>query len=471
MSVEASSADLVRQCLERIARLDRAGPRYGAVLTLNPEAENEAERLDALRARSGPLGPLHGLPILVKDNIDVAGLPTSIGTKALKDWKPERDATVVARLKAAGAVVLGKTNLHEMALGGITASAAGGQTLNPYDPTRTPGGSSGGSGAALAAEFCFGALGTDTLNSLRSPASACGIVAIRPTHGLLPRTGLAPVSPSQDEVGPMARSVRDAAAMLDAMIGPVDPADPASALSLGRPQGGYLAGLAGATLEGARIGLLSNLVGRNGEQAEIGALVDAALRVFRAKGATVVAIDDDAFDTDRMLETLDVHLLEYREAFEAWLETVRPRPPLADLRAYAAAKAFDPSIAGPLEKLLRFARPTDAPDYLERRRRAGALRARVLGLFERHRLDAMVYPLQKCPTVKIGAGPQRDRSGMLSAATGLPAIDIPAGLTAGPPAVPVGIDLLGPPWSERRLLALAHAAQAALAISFPPLPV
>jgi len=446
----------VQESLARIAAEDRAGPGYRAILTLNADAAK-----DAGKAR----GPLAGWSVLIKDNIDVAGLPTSIGTKAFASWRPAKDATVVARLKAAGAIILGKTNLHELALAGTTASALGGQTLNPRAPGRTPGGSSGGSAAALAAYFCRGALGTDTLNSLRSPASACGIAALRPTFGLLPRTGIVPVSPSQDAVGPMARNVGDVAALLDVMIGPPDPGDPANGLSIGQPQGGYVAAIQNATLGGARIGLLRHLFGRDADHQPVNDVLQGVFRKFREAGAALIEIDDPAFDSEMMIAELDVNLIEFREAFEAWLAGATPRPPITRLADLVARQDCHPSIAGALAKAMGYARATDAPDYLLRRRRAMALRQRVLARMSVHRLDALAYPLQQRLVVKIDEPQQRDRNGILAAATGLPAIDIPAGAADG---VPVGLDLLGRPWSEARLIALAAAAETALMTSAGP---
>ena len=460
-----SARDAVERCLARIAASDRVGPDWRAVLALDPRARDAAERADEERRAGRVRGPLHGLPILIKDNIDVAGLPTSVGTKALGAWRPEQDASVVARLKAAGAIVLGKTNLHELALAGTTASALGGRTLNPHDPARTPGGSSGGSGAALALGYCDGALGTDTLNSLRSPASACGIVALRPTWGLLPRTGIVPVSPSQDVVGPMARDVATLAHLLDAMTGPPDPADPANGLSFGRPAGGYAAALDRGSLRGARLGVVAALFGRTAEQSEVTAIVRGALESLRRAGARLIEIDDPRFDTEAMIGACDVNLIEFREAFDAWAASARPRPPIADLTDLVGRGDCHPSIAEALAKAMRYARATEAPDYLARRRAAGALRAATLKVMAEHRLDALVYPLQKRPAVEIGRPVQPDRNGILAAATGLPAIDIPAGRTKAERPLPVGMDLLGQPWSEARLIALANSAERVLGVS------
>ncbi|HVR54845.1 MAG TPA: amidase family protein, partial [Pseudorhodoferax sp.] len=229
-----SCEQLVQAYLDRIAAYDRAGPTLRAVLSLNPHALKEARDLDA-RYRRDPatVGPLHGVPLVLKDNIDAAGMPTSCGNVALQHQQPRQDAFTVARLRAAGALVLAKANLQELARGGLTVSSLGGQTLNPYDLSRTPGGSSGGTGAALAANFALAGQGSDTGQSIRSPCSANSLVGVRPTRGLVSRAGVVPNSFTQDETGPMARTVRDAALLLDAMAG-YDPGDPITALGVGR---------------------------------------------------------------------------------------------------------------------------------------------------------------------------------------------------------------------------------------------
>ncbi|HEY0824703.1 MAG TPA: amidase family protein, partial [Ramlibacter sp.] len=228
-----STTELVSHYLARIAAYDRQGPALHSLLTVNPRALEEAQRLDALR-RAGRTGALHGIPVILKDNFDTHDMPTTGGSVAMRESRPARDAFVVRRLREAGALILGKANLQEFARGGVSVSSLGGQVRNPYDLTRSAGGSSGGTGAAIAADFALAGTGSDTGQSIRSPASACCLVGVRPTRGLVSRAGIMPNSLTQDEAGPITRTVRDAAVMLDVMAG-YDPQDPVTALAAGRP--------------------------------------------------------------------------------------------------------------------------------------------------------------------------------------------------------------------------------------------
>ena len=251
-----TAVDLVRFYLRRIAALDQMGPRLNAVIALNPRAEAVAASLDAERRRGTTRGPLHGIPVLLKDNLDTADLPTTGGCLALSGRVPRTDAFQVRRLREAGAVVLGKVNLHELALGLTTVSSFGGQTLNPYDLARAPGGSSGGSGVAAAANFAAFTLGTDTSGSIRIPASHNAVVGLRPTAGLSSRSGVIPFGHSQDTAGPIARNVADVAVVLDATVGH-GPADPVTAASEGKTPASYTSSLRADALRGARVGVLT----------------------------------------------------------------------------------------------------------------------------------------------------------------------------------------------------------------------
>ncbi len=224
---------LVQAYLDRIQAYDQAGPKLNVVIFLNPKALEEAAALDEhLRTTGKFVGPLHGIPVLLKDNVNTKDMPTTGGSLSLAGYMPATDATIVQKLRSAGAIILAKVNLHEFAIWGETVSSIRGQTLNPYDLTRTPGGSSGGTGAGLAANFAIAGIGTDTVNSIRSPASANSIVGIRPTLGLVSRAGVIPYSFTQDAAGPLARTVTDAAKLLNVLVG-YDPGDPATAWSIG----------------------------------------------------------------------------------------------------------------------------------------------------------------------------------------------------------------------------------------------
>src|SRR5208283_5144002 len=251
-----TSVRLVEAYLERIRACDQAGPKLNVVIFLNPRALDEAAALDEHFRRTGKfVGPLHGIPVLLKDNVNTNDIPTTGGSLSLAGYTPVTDAAITQKLRSAGAIILAKVNLHEFAIWGETISSQGGQTLNPYDLTRTPGGSSGGTGVAVAANFCTAGTGSDTVNSIRSPASANALVGIRPTKGLLSRAGIMPVSETQDAIGPIARTVADAARLLQVMAG-YDPNDPSTAWSVGNTPTDYASFLKQNGLRDARIGVL-----------------------------------------------------------------------------------------------------------------------------------------------------------------------------------------------------------------------
>jgi amidase len=296
---------IVQAYFDRIAAYDRKGPTLNSILTLNPMALVEADRLDAERATGAPAGPLHCVPLVLKDNYNTADLPTTGGSASLAGMRPPADAFVVAKLRKAGAIILGKSNMHEFALSGTTASSLGGQTLNPYDLTRTPGGSSGGTGAAVAANLALAGTGSDTVNSIRSPASANALVGIRPTKGLVSRAGIMPVSETQDAIGPIARTVADTARLLEVMAG-YDQNDPSTASSIGNTPVGYIQFLKPGGLRGARIGLLRTLLGNGPKHQEVNGVVATAMVALKNGGAELIEVDAPALDADRLNADNDI---------------------------------------------------------------------------------------------------------------------------------------------------------------------
>src|SRR5438034_8626915 len=280
-----TSEKLVQLCIARIQAYDREGPSLHAVMTLNPKALETARALDAERKAKGPRSPLHGIPVVLKDNYNTFDLPTTGGSILLEGSIPPVDAFLVKKLRDAGAVVLAKVNLSEFASGG-THSSLGGQSLNPHDLTRGPSGSSGGTGVAIAAGYAMVGMGTDTGGSIRGPSTSNGIVGLKPTHGLLSRSGIIPLALSFDTGGPMARSVYDVAAALGVMTG-VDAADPATKKSEGRFETDYTKGLNVGALKGARIGVARDFFGVD---ADVDWVIEAALEAMRQAAATVVDI-------------------------------------------------------------------------------------------------------------------------------------------------------------------------------------
>ena len=461
-----TSRQLVQSYLARIAAYDQAGPALNAIVLLNPKALDEADALDRERAARGPRGPLHGIPILVKDNYDTAGMPTSGGTLGLALLQPAADAFQVQKLRAAGAVILGKTTMHELAAGITTIASLTGQTRNPYDLQRVPGGSSGGTGAAVAASFAAAGMGSDTCGSIRIPAANQNLVGLRATRGLSSRTGVMPLSDTQDVAGPLARTVTDLALVLDATVGP-DPLDAVTAGAAAHVPRSYRDAFAGATLKGARIGVLRALFGTAPEDDEVGAIVRKALDAMKAQGAEVVEATVPGLDD--LLAESSVIADEFKFDLAAYLAT-HPGAPVKTL-----GEILDRGLNhDALEQTFRLRnQPTvrESEHYRQAMVKRRALRAAVDAVLEGQKLDVLVYPtLRRKPTL-IGEA-QIGTTCQLSATTGLPALSMPAGFTAD--GLPIGIELLGPAFSEPALLARAYAWEQAMSprrapFSTPPL--
>jgi amidase len=454
-----SSRELTEAYLARIAAFDQTGPALNAMIALNPRALADADALDRERAARGPRGPLHGIPLVVKDNFDTIDLPTTAGSIALKGSMPGRDAFQVRKLREAGAVIVGKTNLHEFARGITTVSSLGGQTRNPYDPTRNPGGSSGGTGAAVAASFAAAGLGSDTCGSIRYPAAENNLVGLRPTLGLTSRSGIIPLAHSQDVGGPLARTVRDVAVLLDATTGS-DPDDPVTTRPERRVAASYAGGLAAAALRGARLGVLTPYFGTTPEEARVSAIVRDAIRDMTAAGATAIDIADAELPT----ETEDVAIIRYEFKFD--LDDYLRRTPAAPVRTLAEVLekgAFHPSLEQAFRRSNEVA-SLDSDEYRAIVARNAQLRAALLERMENARLTALVYPTLRRTPARIGE-PQAGGNCAAAAATGLPAITVPAGFVDG---LPIGVELLGRPYSELELLRLALAYESATHHRRPP---
>jgi amidase len=463
---------LVQQYLDRIKAYDQQGPAINAMLFVNPKVLEQAEAMDKAFQRGAKLKPLQCIPLVLKDNFDTADMPTTGASLALKGMQPSRDAFTVARLRQAGALILGKTNMHELAITGITVSSLGGQTKNPYELTRTPGGSSGGTGAALAANFAAVGTGSDTVNSIRSPSSANSLVGIRPTRGLISRAGVIPCSFTQDAVGPITRTVADAAVMLDVMAG-YDPDDPVTALGVGKIPKTYTTFLNRTALKGARIGVLRTLFGTGPDHQEVNRVMAAALEVLKMQGATLVEVSDPAFDTSILVTDLDVQKWEFKYVFNNYIKTV-PNPPVHSLAEFMATGNYHKPT---LERFLASAEAQNdglnEPEYKDRRVRLDDLRVRLANTMAKDNLVALVYPHQKRLPVMIGDMNQAERNGILASITGFPAITVPAGFStptaSAPIGVPVGIEFLGQPFAEPQLLKIAYSfEQATHARKLPP---
>lgn len=464
-----TATQLVQGCLARIEAYDRRGPSLHAMITVNAAAAlAEAARLDAAFTEAGELaGPLHGIPVVLKDNFDTKDMPTTGGSMALKDARPAADAFVVDRLRRAGAIVLGKCNMTEFARGGISVSSLGGQALNPYDLARTPGGSSGGTGAALAAGFAVLGTGSDTGQSIRSPASACSLVGVRPTRGLVSRTGVMPNSFTQDEVGPIARTAEDAARLLDVMAG-YDPRDPVTALGVGKTSG-CAAALDAASLRGARIGLMTNLLGTQERHAVVNRVMEQVVRTMEAQGATVLRFDVPGYEALAANVSNDAY--EAAAAFDRYLARYGDTPPVASFRALVDSRSAHAFVQAALEAEASIGGP-DHPVCLERGRNRETLRILLAARMADLGLDAILYPLQRVLVVPAGERDQPERNGVLSHGTGFPAVTFPGGFSeptaTAPLGVPVGAELLGLDYSEGKLLSYAHAFEQAAQVRKAP---
>jgi amidase len=473
--------------LARIAAYDQQGPAINTVISHNRNALNEARALDAERRAGRVRGPLHGVPIVLKDNFNTSDLPTTGGSQLLEGSIPPSDAFVVRKLRDAGAIVLAKVNLSEFASGGGSVTGArdpailkagqitegfssmGGQTRNPHDPARGPGASSGGTGAAIAAVFAQFGLGTDTAGSIRGPSAANGVVGLKTTRGLVSRTGLLPLA-HYDTVGPIARSVYDIAMVLNVLAGP-DPADATTRLSAGRIQKDYTQFLKIGSLKGARIGIGRDFTGPDPESIRI---TEEAIVTLQALGAVVVdpiRFPDHLLQMKQPVFTL-VRNSEFKALIADYLKTLKPGYPrtLEEL----IAKAEDPKTAyrSP-EKLVALkysnavALDLNDPVYLAAKNEGyRAVTAGVEAIFEKYQLDALVYPTAnrpagllerpEAPPAAASAGPVvgGESASLFADETGFPDIIVPAGMTKA--GLPVTISFLGPAFSEPRLLGYAY---------------
>lgn len=466
---------LVEGYLARIEAYDERGPRLNALITVNPRALAEADAMDAAyRKNRAAVGPLHCVAVVLKDNYDTADMPTTGGSRTLAESRPPRDAFTVWRLREAGALILAKANLTELAMGGTTVSSLGGQTRNPYDLTRTPGGSSGGTGAAIAAGFALVGTGSDTGQSIRSPASANNLVGLRPTRGLVSRRGIIPFSLTQDEGGPIVRTVEDAARMLDVMAG-FDPEDPITAAGVGHVPPTYTAFLDRDGLRGARLGVLREYFGAASVHGEVNQVMQRAIEALRAQGAHVEDLVIPGLA--ELSAGMATAPFETRTALTRYLQSLGPAAPVKSLTALVAAGQFHPAIAGQLKEAESNVAGMASPEYAAIFVRRDRLRVAVLEAMARQRLDAVLYPHQRRLVAAIG-DEQLERNGVLSNGTGFPAITLPAGFSSptasAPLGVPIGLELLGRDWSEATLIRIGYAFEQAtrhrkLPASTPPL--
>ena len=470
---ELSSEMLVGWYIDRIEAIDRAGPELRSIIEINPDALTIARALDEeWETSGGPRGPMHGIPVILKANIDTADrMETTAGSLALKGHQASADAFLVSRLRDAGAVILGKANLSEWANFRSNRSSSGwssigGQTKNPYDPTRNPCGSSSGSGVSVAANLTAVAVGTETDGSVVCPSGVNGIVGIKPTLGLISRSGIIPIAHSQDTAGPMARTVRDAAILLTAMTGK-DPADPDSAAS--RDPEDYAAGLAADGLDGKRVGVISNYYGA-GSSPSIDRILEDSIAAIEAQGAEVIR--DIAVDVgDAYADELEVLYYEFKAGLNAYLadagtglETIDDVIEWNDANADTVMPFFGQEHM--IEAAARGGLDDEA--YIEALKGSrGATRDALDAAMAEHELDALIAPTNgpAWKTDHVNGDHFKLSSSSYAAISGYPNVTVPAGFVSG---LPVGLSFIGKRWDDKALIEIAYAFEQATKVRRPP---
>lgn len=462
--------ELVEAYLKRISVYDQA-TKLNAIVIVNPQALAEADRLDAEFKRTKKLRPLHGIPVIVKDNYDTEGLQTTGGSLALKGSIPPDDAYQVRRIREAGAIVLAKSNMAEWAFSPmLTESSIAGVTRNPYDLDRVPAGSSGGTAAAVAASFGAVGLGTDTGNSIRGPSSHNALVGIRSTMGLTSRDGIIPLYLRNDIGGPMARTVEDAVRVLEVIAG-YDPADPITKMSEGKKPKNYTRFLKKNGLKGARLGVFRRYIDAPATDPQIKALVAKAIEDLKAQGAIIV----DPFDVpDYEALTKDIWCNSFHYDVNNYLASLGEKAKYKNLTAIVESGLYSPYIERRLKDAIKTT-PQSAPcQDLYHDPRSIAFRDALLKAMEKDRLDAVIYPTWSNPPRKVGdlQSPAGDNSQILSPQTGFPAITVPMGFTYG--SLPAGLTFLGRAFSEPDLIRFVYAYEQATRHrrapeKFPPL--
>jgi Asp-tRNA(Asn)/Glu-tRNA(Gln) amidotransferase A subunit family amidase len=470
---ELTSRELVEWYLARIEAYDRDGPELNSIVTIASGARDRAAALDEAFAEDGFVGPLHGIPILVKDQAETAGLRTTFGSAVFDEYVPAEDATVVTKLKEAGAVVLGKTNLCDWAASWFGYSSAIGRTKNPYALDRDPGGSSAGTGAAIAADLATVGIGEDTGGSIRLPSGYCNLFGIRVTTGLISRTGFSPLVARQDTPGPMARTAEDMARLLDVVTG-YDEADEWTGATAAVPPESFVDALDPDAIDGARIGVLRQGFGdeTDPEAAPVTATVEAALSTLEAAGATLV--DPVTIpDLDRQLEETSLYVLQGKRDIDEFL-AVREDAPANSIAEVEAAGGchelvtdlFDAMLDGPAD-------PTAVTEYWAAVGAQEALRRDILRIHAEHDLDVIAFPdVPVLPPTE-----QQLREGtytsmefptntVIASQSSCPAVSVPAGTTDS--GVPVGLELMGVPYDDHALVSLAYAYEQAAEPREPP---
>lgn len=458
LTVEA----VVQWYLDRIEQYDNGGSGLNAVVTVNNEAVSRAQELDQALTNEGLCGPLHGVPTLVKDQAMTDGLRTTFGSVAFSDYVPNENATIVDKLKSAGAVIIAKTNLPDFAAGFVGYSSANGQTRNPYALKRDSGGSSAGTGAGIAANLGLVGIGEDTGGSIRVPASFCNLFGIRPTTGVISRSGLSPLVTEQDTPGPMCRSVEDLARVLDVLVG-YDPADPATAIHTSWSEDSFQDTLSEATLTDVRIGVLRDAFGDTDDSMPVTATVETALTQMEASGATLVdPVEINNLQT--LINETSLYGLVAKRDLNTFFEGLAESPVDSFEEIYAQGAHHDA-----LEQIDVIADAPDDPtadrEYWRRLAQQDMLQEAIQTTIADYNLDAIAFPdVQVIPPIaekyQTGVITRTDvpTNTFIASQSGCPAVSLPAGFTDS--GLPVGVELLGAPFADRQLVSLAAAYEA-----------
>jgi amidase len=456
---ELTSRALVENYLQRIDAYDRSGPALNSILGVNERARERADELDAALERTGELaGPLHGIPVLVKDCVETSEIDTTFGSTAIRGYRPAEDAVIVRKLREAGAIILAKTTLPDFATSWFSFSSVSGDTRNPYALDHDPGGSSAGTGAAVAANLGTVGIGTDCGGSIRVPSSFCNLVGVRSTPGVVPRTGSSYLVIFQDTIGPMARTVADAATVFDAIVG-YDRSDPyTAAYAIARAPASYRDQLDAGALRGAHVGLVANALGADdGASAAVGEVVHAAVEAIAAAGASVVEVTIP--DLMAHIEATSQYVARTKHDINAFLAA---RPALAGhtLQEIVEGGQYHPDLdlidavmAGPDV-------PEDDPDYFRRFAAREAFTRDVVNVMAAEGLDALVYPSVQVPAPSMEG--RKDwtvltfpTNTLIASQTWMPAMSVPAGFTAD--GLPVGLEFVAKPYDEPTVFRLGYA--------------
>lgn len=465
---ELTATQLVEMYLARIAAFDKSGPEINSVITISPTAIADAQALDGAFSAGGLSGPLHGIPVLIKDQVDTVGMPTTMGSVLFKDYYPDRDAFVIEKLKTAGAIILGKVTLGEMG-GGDTHGTLFGSTRNPYDLERTAGGSSGGSGAAASANFATLTVGQEGYASIRRPSAWNSVCGMRPTAGLVSRSGAFGGWPSRTgSLGPICRTVEDLARLLDVMAG-YDPEDPATAWAVGHTPPSFAAGLSADALQGARIGVLRQVLAANSEPEsddfnQVSAVFDRAVDELAQAGATIV----DPVELPGLAELLAKRAGDGGgEALMVWLNR-SANPPYSSQEELMARPEYE----GIIRRRSSSIRPAGENAHYEYLLARETLMTTLLKVMADNNLDAIIHKtVEHTPTlIKDGVNPpyvnMKGAPHINTFLVDVPSISVPAGFTAT--NLPVGITFLGRPYSDPAMVSYAYAYEQATCHRIPP---